>query len=93
MPIGRLLTYNSTKGYGFITLGNNEKDVFVHATELAKAGIKISANMNLADLMLEYSIGLGKHNKKQALNIKVIDNKITNINIPSKKTMLNKTTV
>ena len=74
MPIGKLLTYDVKKGYGFITLGNNEKDVFVHATELAKADIKISANMNLADLMLEYSIGLGKHNKKQALNIKIIDN-------------------
>ncbi len=74
MPTGRLFTYNSTKGYGFITHGNNEKDVFVHASELAKAGIELSANISLAGLVLEYQIDLGKNNKKQALNIKVVDN-------------------
>lgn len=74
MPTGRLFTYNATKGYGFITHGNNEKDMFVHASELTKAGIELSANISLAGLMLKYEIGLGKNNKKQALKIKVIDN-------------------
>jgi cold shock CspA family protein len=74
MPIGRLFTYNVAKGYGFITNGNNEKDMFVHANELAKAGIELSANISLLGLMLEYEVGLGKNNKKQALNIKVVNN-------------------
>lgn len=75
MPTGRLFTYNAAKGYGVITHGNNEKDVFAHASELAKAGIELSANTSLAGLVLQYEIGLGKNNKKQALKIKVIDNR------------------
>jgi cold shock CspA family protein len=50
MPTGRLFTYNTAKGYGFITHGNNEKDVFVHASELSKAGIELAANISLAGL-------------------------------------------
>jgi hypothetical protein len=34
--------------------------------------------------MLEYEIGLGKHNKKQALNIKVVDNDKICVNNKSK---------
>ena len=74
MPIGRLFVYNETKGYGFITQENNGKNVFVHASELAKARIPLSASISLAGLMLEYEIGLGNNNKKQALNIKVVGN-------------------
>ena len=90
MPIGRLFTYNTAKGYGFINHGNNEKDVFVHASELSKAGIELTANISLAGLMLEYEIGLGKHNKKQALNIKVVDNDKICVNHQSIEVVLNK---
>lgn len=93
MPTGRLFTYNATQGYGFITHGNNEKDVFVHASELIKAGIEPSANISLAGLMLEYEIGLGKNNKKQAIRIKVIDNGNVRCNHHSKETTLGQNTV
>jgi len=73
MPIGRLLIYNEAKGYGFITHGNGEKDAFVHVSELLRAGIESSAKISLAGLTLEYTIGFGRNNKKQATNIKVID--------------------
>ena len=85
MPIGRLITYNAIKGYGFITLGNNEKDVFVHASELTKAGIELSSTISLAGLILEYEIGLGKNKKKQATNIKVVDSIKICSNHPSKE--------
>ncbi len=93
MPTGRLFTYNTAKGYGFITHGNNEKDVFVHASEWSKVGIEITANISLAGLMLEYEIGLGKYKKKQALNIKVVDNNKICINHHPKEVMLNKVMV
>lgn len=32
--------FDGTKGYGFITRSNGEKDVFVHATDLRKSGIE-----------------------------------------------------
>jgi cold shock CspA family protein len=73
MPIGKLLIYNDAKGYGFITHGNGDKDAFVYVSELLKAGIEPSAKISLADLTLEYTIGFGRNNKKQATNIKVID--------------------
>ena len=72
MPIGKLLVYNDAKGYGFISHGNGEKDAFVHASELLKAGIEPSAKISLAGLTLEYTMGIGKNNKKQATNIKII---------------------
>lgn len=93
MPTGRLFTYNATKGYGFITHGNNEKDVFVHASELAKAGIELSANISLAGLMLEYEIGLGENHKKQALKIKVVDSGKVRANSHLNESTLDQTTL
>ena len=31
--------FNSTKGFGFIERGNNEKDVFVHISAVKNAGM------------------------------------------------------
>jgi len=39
MTNGTVKFYNSTKGFGFIQPDNGEKDVFVHATALERAGI------------------------------------------------------
>ena len=72
MPIGKLLVYNDAKGYGFISHSYGEKDTFVHASELLKAGIEPSAKISLAGLTLEYTMGIGKNNKKQATNIKIV---------------------
>ena len=71
MAVGKLLIYDPAKGYGFISQGNGDKDVFVHARELIKADVELAGNARLTGLMLEYEIGLGKNNKKQAVNIKV----------------------
>ena len=51
--------------------GNGDKDVFVHARELVKAGIEISGGARLTGLILDYEVGLGKNNKKQAINIRL----------------------
>ena len=39
MNTGIVKFYNAQKGFGFIQPDNGEKDVFVHATALERAGI------------------------------------------------------
>ena len=36
---GKVKWFNSTKGFGFIETGNNEKDVFVHISAVKNAGM------------------------------------------------------
>ena len=40
MITGTVKFYNDQKGFGFIQPDNGDKDVFVHATALARAGIR-----------------------------------------------------
>lgn len=39
MNTGKVKFYNSQKGFGFVQPDNGERDVFVHATALERAGI------------------------------------------------------
>lgn len=41
MAQGKVKWYNPQKGYGFIAPNDGGKDVFVHATALEAAGIRI----------------------------------------------------
>ena len=36
---GKVKWFNSTKGFGFIERGDNEKDVFVHISAVKSAGM------------------------------------------------------
>ena len=36
---GKVKWFNSTKGFGFIERGDNEKDVFVHISAVRNAGM------------------------------------------------------
>ena len=40
MPTGKVKWFNAQKGFGFIQPDNGDKDVFVHATALERAGIR-----------------------------------------------------
>jgi CspA family cold shock protein len=40
MTSGTVKFYNDQKGFGFITPDSGERDVFVHATALERAGIQ-----------------------------------------------------
>lgn len=39
MNTGTVKFFNSTKGYGFIELGNGQPDVFVHVSAVERAGM------------------------------------------------------
>jgi CspA family cold shock protein len=41
MMTGTVKFYNSSRGYGFIQPDSGDKDVFVHASALERAGISI----------------------------------------------------
>jgi len=40
MIVGTVKFYNDMKGFGFIQPDNGDKDVFVHATALERAGMR-----------------------------------------------------
>ena len=40
MVMGTVKFYNDMKGFGFIQPDNGDKDVFVHATALERAGLR-----------------------------------------------------
>lgn len=40
MPTGTVKWFNTTKGYGFITPDDGDKDVFVHISAVEKSGMR-----------------------------------------------------
>lgn len=40
MPTGTVKWFNATKGYGFITPDEGDKDVFVHISAVEQAGMR-----------------------------------------------------
>ena len=66
MPLGRVKWFNSKKGYGFITLEEeNQKDVFLHVSALEESKLRVLKE----EQTIVYDIKEEK-NKLQAINIK-----------------------
>lgn len=65
---GKVKFYDSSKGYGFIYPEGNGEDVFIHRSELERAGYK---DLNVGD-SVTYEIGTRAQGKQQAINIKII---------------------
>ena len=62
MPIGTVKWFNATKGYGFIQPDDGSKDVFVHVSEVERAGIgNPQEGQNL-----EYELQRGQQGKTSA---------------------------
>ena len=53
MAMGTVKWFNPTKGYGFIQPSDGGKDVFVHATALEAAGIRMLQEGDRASFELE----------------------------------------
>ena len=65
MPWGRVKWFDAKKGYGFITLENGEKDVFLHVSALEKSKLrKIRENQKLQFEIEE------EQGKLKAINLK-----------------------
>ncbi len=68
MATGIVKWYNPTKGYGFISPSDGERDVFIHISALEKAGIN-GLNEGQA---VSYDIVTNK-GKQSADNIQLVD--------------------
>ena len=65
MPFGRVKWFDAKKGYGFLTLENSEKDVFLHVTDLEKSKFrKIRENQKIQFEIKE------EQGKLKAINLK-----------------------
>ena len=66
MPSGKVKWFNSKKGYGFITLDeNNQKDVFLHVSALEKSKFRILKENQKIQFEIKEERG-----KLQAVNLK-----------------------
>jgi CspA family cold shock protein len=67
MSIGTVKWFNATKGYGFIQPDDGSKDVFLHISDVERAGI---GNPQEGQ-KLEYDIQRGQQGKSSAGNLKL----------------------
>ncbi len=66
MYTGKVKWFNPTKGYGFVAPEDGSKDVFVHISEVEKAGIRSLHENDVVSYEIEDNRG-----KKAAVNIKL----------------------
>ena len=63
---GTVKWFNATKGYGFIAPEGSSKDVFVHVTEVQKAGL---TGLNEGE-SIEFDLAMGKNGREAAVNLR-----------------------
>ena len=66
MPVGTVKWFNATKGYGFIQPDDGSKDVFVHISEVQRAGMD---GLQEGD-KLGYEVEQGNQGKTSATRLK-----------------------
>ena len=67
MYTGKVKWFNPTKGYGFIAPEDGDKDVFVHISEVEKAGLRSLREDDVVSYEVEDNRG-----KKAAVNIELV---------------------
>lgn len=65
MSQGTVKWYNSQKGYGFIMPSDGSKDVFVHVSDVERAGL---GSLNEGQ-KLNYELQRGQQGKMSAVNL------------------------
>ena len=67
MTVGTVKWFNAAKGYGFIQPDDGTKDVFLHASDIERAGIASPKEGQ----KLEYELQHGLQGKVSAGNLKL----------------------
>lgn len=62
---GTVKFFDKSKGWGFITNSENNKDIFIHNTNIQMLGYRFLDEGDLVD----YEIGVGNNDKEQARNV------------------------
>ena len=65
MSIGTVKWFNSTKGFGFIQPEDGSKDVFLHISDVQRAGMDVREGDRIA-----YDIQSGQQGKLSAGNLR-----------------------
>ena len=65
MSIGTVKWFNATKGYGFIQPEDGSKDVFLHISDVQRAGLDVREGDRL-----EYDVQSGQQGKSSAGNLR-----------------------
>jgi CspA family cold shock protein len=65
MSIGTVKWFNSTKGFGFIQPEDGSKDVFLHISDVQRAGMDVREGDKIA-----YDIQSGQQGKLSASNLR-----------------------
>ena len=65
MPSGKIKWFNAKKGYGFITVDETNKDIFLHVSALEESKLRVLKE----EQKIKFDIKEEK-NKLQAINIK-----------------------
>ena len=67
MPTGTVKWFNATKGYGFIQPDDGTKDVFVHISDVTRAGLR---GLNEGD-KLSFEVSKDPKGKMSASNLQM----------------------
>ena len=67
MSIGTVKWFNPTKGYGFIQPDDDSKDVFLHISDVQRAGLRDPREGD----KLEYEVQRGQQGKTSAGSLKL----------------------
>jgi CspA family cold shock protein len=65
MATGTVKWFNATKGYGFIQPDDGSKDVFLHISDVQRAGLDVREGDKL-----EYDVQSGQQGKSSAGNLR-----------------------